>query len=98
MTFELDFTDPAKESLKELKGDKGLQKYYKAVQSAFRKLQKNPRHPSLQTHQYHSIHGPHGEKVFEAYAQQNTPSAYRIFFIYGPTKGIITILEIIPHP
>jgi hypothetical protein len=51
----------------------------------------------LQTHIIHSIKGPSGEKVFEAYAQQNTPSAYRIFFCYGPDKKEITIVAIIPH-
>ena len=98
MSFILDFTDPARESLKELKQDKGLEKHCKAVKAALKKLQHNPHYPSLQTHQYHSLHGPNGEKVFEAYAEQHTPSAYRIFFYYGPGKGVITIFEIIPHP
>lgn len=98
MNFILEFTDPAKESLQELKKDKGQQKYYKAVKAALKKLQQNPRHPSLQTHQYHTLCGPNGEKMFEAYAQQHSPSTYRIFFYYGPQKGVITIFEIIPHP
>jgi len=42
--------------------------------------------------------GPRGEKVFEAYAEQGTPAAYRIFWIYGPAKNEITILAITPHP
>ncbi|MCK5768353.1 MAG: hypothetical protein KAH35_08295 [Candidatus Atribacteria bacterium] len=61
-------------------------------------LCENLRHPSLQTHIIYSIKGPSGEKVFEAYAEQSIPSAYRIFFYYGPGKKEITIFSIIPHP
>ena len=48
--------------------------------------------------QYTSLKGPKGEKVFEAYAQQRTPSAYRVFWYYGPEKNQITIATIIHHP
>ena len=61
-------------------------------------LGSNPRHPSLQTHKYTSFTGPNGEEVFEAYAEQKTPAAYRIFFYYGPNKSEITIFAITPHP
>lgn len=61
-------------------------------------LAQNPRHPSLQTHEYVSLKGPGGEKVFEAYAEQHTPGAYRIFWCYGSKPGQITILAITPHP
>jgi len=36
--------------------------------------------------------------VFEAYAQQRTPGAYRIFFCYGKERYVIEILTIVPHP
>ncbi len=97
MIFELDFSDEAKVQLRNLKGNKALVKRYKAVKEALKKLKQNPKYPSLQTHPYHSLKGPHGEKVFEAYAEQHTPAAYRIFFCYGP-KGKIMILTIVPHP
>jgi hypothetical protein len=42
--------------------------------------------------------GPNGEEVFEAYAENNTPGAYRIFWVYGPGKDVITILAITAHP
>ena len=58
----------------------------------------NLRHPSLCTHEYHSFKGPNNEKIFEAYAQQKTPCAYRVFWYYGPEKQQITIVAIIPHP
>lgn len=98
MIFELHFSDEAKAQLKDLKENKTLAKRYKAVKGALKKLQQNPRYPGLQTHPYHSLKGPHGEKVFEAYAEQRTSAACRIFFCYGPTRGKIMILTIIPHP
>lgn len=39
-----------------------------------------------------------GGDVFESYAQNKTPGAYRIFWTYGPSKAEITILAITPHP
>ncbi len=98
MKFILNFTPTAKEALKELKRNSGLKKRYKAVIKTLEFLSENPKHPSLQTHPYYSIVGPNGEKVFEAYAEQNTPAAYRVFFYYGPHKGEITIFAITSHP
>ncbi|MEX0849188.1 MAG: hypothetical protein WD055_03075 [Candidatus Dependentiae bacterium] len=40
----------------------------------------------IDTHEYHNLQRPNGEKIFEAYAQQKTPSAYRIFWHYDPEK------------
>jgi hypothetical protein len=78
-----------------------------AVEGLFKQIKKtvdllgvNPRHPGLKTHEYSSIPNPlrKGEKVFEAYAQNNTPGAYRVFWCYGPDKSEITIIAITPHP
>ena len=98
MNFTLGFTDTATEDLEKLKKDAGLKKRYKAVTKALELLEQNPKHPSLQTHRYYSLKGPKGEKVFEAYAEQHTPAAYRIFFYYGSQRGKIIILTITPHP
>lgn len=98
MSFFLSFTPTAKKNLKGLKETAHLQKRFKAVSKALRFLQENPRHPSLQTHEYSSFKGPHGEKIFEAYAEQDTPAAYRIFFFYGHQKGEIVIVAVTPHP
>ena len=83
MTYYPEFADEAKEQLKNLKNSPGLKKRYKTVVKALDLLLNNPRHPGLQTHEFTSIKGPDNEKVFEAYAEQNTPAAYRIFFYYG---------------
>jgi hypothetical protein len=98
MKFVLCFTPEAIDTLKELKHNPSQRKRYKAVAKSLGLLSDNPRHPSLQTHQYHSISGPKGEKILEAYAEQNTPCAYRIFFYYGPQQGEITVFAITPHP
>ncbi len=73
---------------------------YKQINKALRLLEANPRHPGLQTHEYSSLDNPFNpkEKVFEAYVQNNTPGAYRIFWCYGPEKRQITIIAITPHP
>ncbi|UCH95775.1 MAG: hypothetical protein JSV88_02720 [Candidatus Aminicenantes bacterium] len=96
--FDIFPTDQAQSQLERLKSDKGLAKRYKAVKKAIRFLSANPRHQSLHTHEFSSLKGPKGEKVFEAYAEQSTPAAYRIFWYYGPGKNQITIIAITPHP
>ncbi len=98
MKFDLNFTPSASAALKELKHSHDLLRQYKAVVKTLRFLQENPRHPGMQSHKYHSIKGPEGQEVFEAYAEQDTPAAYRVFFYYGPQKGKITVFAIAPHP
>ena len=96
--FGLEWTDEAKETYRLLKGNASQKTRYKAVKKTIRFLAMDPRHNSLQTHEYLSLKGPNGEKVFEAYAEQNTPAAYRVFWYYGPSRGIITIFAITSHP
>jgi hypothetical protein len=98
MAFELLFTESASADLDLLEQDHGLSKRLKAVRKALGYLETNPRHPSLNTHKYSSLSGPNGEEIFEAYAENNTPAAYRIFWHYGPGKKVITILAITEHP
>ena len=73
---------------------------FKQVKQCIKFLSSNPRHLGLETHPYSAIPNPYDpkEKVFDAYAQQNTPSAYRVFWCYGPEKGQITIIAITSHP
>lgn len=98
MPFKLLFTDQANTDFDSLEKNKSLSKRFKAVRKALGYLETNPRHPSLNTHKYESISGPNGESVFEAYAENKTPSAYRIFWYYGSGKKQIIILAITPHP
>jgi len=96
--FEIFLTDEARNQIERLKKDKGLEKRYNAVKKAIHFLSENPRHKSLKTHEFTSLTRPGGEKIFEAYAEQSTPAAYRIFWYCGPDKNEITIIAITPHP
>ncbi len=98
MTFKLKFTFQAEKDLQSLKADKALLKRLKAVHKALGYLETNPRHPSLNTHKYSAITGTNGEEIFEAYAENKTPAAYRIFWFYGTDKKEITIIAITAHP
>ena len=96
--FELEWANVARQAYILLRGDVAQIKRYKAVRKTIKSLARNPRHPGLQTHEFISLTGPNGEKVFEAYADQKTPAAYRVFWYYGPSRGLITILAITSHP
>ena len=98
MTFTLFFTAEAEQNLVDLGKNRSLAKRLKAVRKSLGYLQINPRHPSLATHKYHSFQGPNGEELFEAYAENDTPAAYRLFWYYGPNKNSITVVAITPHP
>jgi hypothetical protein len=98
VAFQLLFTGQAGSDLDTLEKNKALAKRCRAVKKALGYLQVNPRHPGLNTHKYSSLEGPNGEEVFEAYAENKTPAAYRIFWHYGPGKSNITIIAITPHP
>ena len=97
-SFTLNVAEAARETLRVLRRDAGLRKKLSAVQKTLARLESNPRHPGLQSHKFQSLSGPAGEQVFEVYAEQNTPAAYRIFWHYGPGKGEITILGIASQP
>jgi hypothetical protein len=96
--FHLVFTPAAREALALLAKDASAVKRLRAVRKTLGLLETNPRHPSLNTHEYSKLSGPRGQKVFEAYAENKTPAAFRVFFCYGPTAGQMTILAITPHP
>ena len=95
MSFRIRFTAEVKEQYDHLPEGK-----LKKVRRALGYLQTNPRHPSLNTHLYSGYPSPFdpAQPVFEAYAENRTPGAYRIFWCYGPEQAQITILAITPHP
>ncbi|GDX73509.1 hypothetical protein LBMAG40_01660 [Cyanobium sp.] len=74
---------------------------FQQVEGCIHKLSaQGPRHPGLHSHPFSSLTNPlnPAEKVFESYAQNRTPGAYRVFWCYGPQQGAITIVAITPHP
>ncbi len=105
MNRELRFTPSAEAALRQLEADADRAGLLKQVLKTLGLLETDLRHPALRTHEFHSLGGPNGEKVFEAYVQNRTPSAWRVFFVYGPDrveKGrrvpVLTIVALTPHP
>jgi len=94
--FRLEFQPQAEQTLVHLQL-KDPKKYKKVVR-ILGLIQTNLRHPSLKTHEYKSLSTPQGHKVFEAYVENHTPGAWRVFWYYGPGQSVITIFCIVPHP
>jgi hypothetical protein len=56
------------------------------------------RHPGLASHRYAKLDPFVGEKVWESYVENDTPSAWRIWWFFGPGADEITIIGLGPHP
>jgi hypothetical protein len=105
MNRKLRLSQEAQDCLSTLAGDPHSAGLLKQVRKVLVLLETNLRHPSLNTHKFKSLQGPDGEEVFEAYVQNQTPGAYRVFFHYGPDLieagrriPVITVIFITPHP
>jgi hypothetical protein len=106
MQRKLLFTKVASSQLSALEDNPSAAGLLKQVRKTLGLLETNPRAKSLQTHEIDSLTRRYGVKVFEAYVQQHTPGAYRVFWRYGDdlvggVRGriaVITILAIMPHP
>lgn len=105
MRRQLRFTDEAAAQLRALSSDTPRKGLHKQVLKTLGLLEIDTRHPGLHTHEYQSVKGPNGERVWEAYAQNQAPGAYRVFFHYGPDElsekiriPVLTIIAITPHP
>ena len=105
MVRKILFTPTADAQLSALEKTPSKAALLKQVRKALGFLEIDPHHPGLQTHEFTSLSGAHGEKIFEAYAQNNSPGAYRIFWHCGPDEiegkkrvSVVTILAITRHP
>ena len=97
--FRIVLTERARKDLEALRVEGSKKGVLRAVLKSISLLPDNPRHPGLKTHQYHSHPEVYpGQKVWEAYAQDRTFAAYRVFWSYGPESEQITIIAITPHP
>jgi hypothetical protein len=65
---------------------------------ALSNLRDDPRYPGLQSHEIGALSRRYGQKVFQSYLENNTPAAGRLFWVYGPGKGEITVIGLEPHP
>jgi hypothetical protein len=95
MNFRLYFSTEAKDSLANLQ-EVDFKKYNK-VRKTLGLMEINLRHPGLNSHKFEALSGPDGEEVFEAYVENKTPGAFRIFWYYGPRQGVITVIAITSH-
>lgn len=105
MNRKLRLSQEAQDCLNVLAGDPHSAGLLKQVRKVLVLLETNLRHPSLNTHKFKSLRGPGGEEVFEAYVQNQTPGAYRVFFHYGPDIieagrriPVISVISITRHP
>lgn len=68
------------------------------VSRAMDHLRNDPRHPGLQSHEIAALTRRYGQKVFQSYVENATPGARRLFWVYGPAEGEITVIGLEPHP
>lgn len=73
-------------------------RYFKKLVKTFGYLSANPRHPGLESHEIDDLSRRYGLRVWQSYLENKTPSAGRIFWVYGPDRGEITVIGIEPHP
>ena len=73
-------------------------KRFRKIQKTLGLLAQDPKHPGLNSHKMVSQKGLNGEDIWESYVENNVPSAWRVFWYYGPAQGVITVVAITPHP
>jgi hypothetical protein len=76
----------------------GEKRYFKKLVKTLGYLSANPRHPGLESHEIDDLSRRYGLRVWQSYLENKTPSAGRIFWVYGPDRGEITVIGIEPHP
>ncbi len=78
--------------------NKKEEKLRKQMGKAMWLLSQDPRHPGLRSHEIPPLSARYGTKVWESYLENDTPGAGRIFWVYGPDQGQITVIGLEPHP
>jgi len=77
---------------------KDEEKLYKKWGKAMALLASDPQHPGLHSHEIEALTRRYGEKVWQSYLENRNPSAARMYWVYGPHKGEITVIGLEPHP
>lgn len=79
-------------------------KLFKKLSKAIFFLENNPAHNGLNSHEIDELSARYSKsigrtiKVWQSYLENNTPAAGRLFWCYGPIRGVITIIGFEPHP
>lgn len=71
---------------------------FKKWAKAIDRLRDDPSYPGLKSHEITDLTRRYGRKVFQSYLENNTPAAGRMFWVYGPGEGEITVIGLEPHP
>lgn len=77
---------------------KDEEKLYRKWGKAMALLASDPKHPGLNSHEIEALSRRYGEKVWQSYLENHASSAARMYWVYGPGKGKITIIGLEPHP
>ena len=93
-----DFWDSLCSKVNSGSASKDEMKLYKKMGKAMYHISQNPRHTGLETHEISSLTKRYGIKVWQSYLENQTPAAGRIYWVYGPDRGEITIIGLEPHP
>lgn len=84
--------------------DKNQIKLFKKLTKTLSFLEDNPFHNSLNSHEIKNLSERYSKitgypiKVWQSYLENKAPSAGRLFWVYGPSDGVITIIGLEPHP
>ncbi|HMQ78425.1 MAG TPA: hypothetical protein PKE39_06385 [Ignavibacteria bacterium] len=71
---------------------------FRLIVKSLNYLSQNPKHNSLNSHEIFPLSQRYGIRVWQSYLENRTPSAGRIYWVYGPGKNQITIIGLEPHP
>ena len=77
---------------------KNDEKLYKKLGKAMALLANDPKHPGLHSHEIEALSRRYGIKVWQSYLENKTSGAGRLYWVYGPEAGEITVIGIEPHP
>ena len=96
MAFEIKTAESVDETVTYLKTHD--QPRWKKVMKTYNFLSENPLHPGLNSHPFEDLDQVFGERIWESYIENQTPSAWRVWWFYGPEDGQISIVKIARHP
>ena len=84
--------------------NKNETRLFKKITKTINLLSLNPKHNGLNSHEINTLTIRFSKKtgrkyrVWQSYLENNTPSAGRLYWCYGPKKNDITIIGLEPHP
>jgi hypothetical protein len=96
MEFELELVRKVEETIEGLR--KRDPRRHKRVVKCLAMLAQDPTYPGLSSHPYTSVRGALGETIWESYVENNSPSAWRVWWHYGSDHRVIVVVDLGPHP